>query len=57
MNGAVTFEELKSRGEKAVRAGHLEEAQDLFDQALTWAREQGEQPQVDLLLTQRVQCV
>jgi len=57
MNGAVTFEELKSRGEKAVRAGHLEEAQDLFDQALTWAREQGEQPQVDLGICNRAAVV
>lgn len=57
MNGAVTFEELKSRGEKAVRAGQLEEAQDLFDQALTWAREQGEQPQVDLGICNRAAVV
>jgi len=57
MNGAMTFEELKSRGEKAVRAGQLEEAQDLFDQALTWAREQGEQPQVDLGICNRAAVV
>lgn len=57
MNGAVTFEELKSRGEKAVRAGQLEEARDLFDQALTWAREQGEQPQVDLGICNRAAVV
>jgi tetratricopeptide (TPR) repeat protein len=57
MNGAVTFEELKSRGEKAVRAGQLEEAQALFDQALTWAREQGEQPQVDLGICNRAAVV
>jgi len=57
MSGAVTFEELKSRGEKAVRAGRLEEAQALFDQALTWAREQGEQPQVDLGICNRAAVV
>lgn len=57
MSGAVTFEELKSRGEKAVRAGQLEEAQVLFDQALTWAREQGEQPQVDLGICNRAAVV
>jgi tetratricopeptide (TPR) repeat protein len=57
MSGAVTFEELKSRGEKAVRAGQLEEAQALFDQALTWAREQGEQPQVDLGICNRAAVV
>ena len=57
MSGAMTFEELKSRGEKAVRAGQLEEAQALFDQALTWAREQGEQPQVDLGICNRAAVV
>ena len=57
MSSAVTFEELKSRGEKAVRAGQLEEARDLFDQALAWAREQGEQPQVDLGICNRAAVV
>jgi tetratricopeptide (TPR) repeat protein len=47
MNGC-TFEELRSLGEKAVHAGHLEEAEVLFDQALAWAREHGEPWQIDL---------
>ncbi|HEV2855298.1 MAG TPA: hypothetical protein VHC97_21060 [Thermoanaerobaculia bacterium] len=47
MNG-VTFEELRSLGEKAVHAGHLEEAEAFFDQALRWAEGQDESWQVDL---------
>jgi tetratricopeptide (TPR) repeat protein len=43
-----TFEELRSLGEKAVRAGHLEEAEVLFEQALSWAEEHGEPWQIDL---------
>jgi tetratricopeptide (TPR) repeat protein len=44
----VTFEELRSRGERAVRLGKLEEAETHFDQAVDWAREHGEPRQVDL---------
>lgn len=57
MTSAVTFEELRSRGEKAVRAGQLEEAQACFDQALAWAREHGGQPQVDLGICNRAAVV
>jgi tetratricopeptide (TPR) repeat protein len=53
----VTFEELRSRGEKAVRSGQLEEAQVHFDQALAWAHEHGEQPQVDLGICNRAAVV
>ncbi|HEX6903188.1 MAG TPA: hypothetical protein VF789_25950 [Thermoanaerobaculia bacterium] len=42
------FEDLRSRGERAVHAGQLEEAETLFSQALEWAREHGEAQQVDL---------
>lgn len=52
-----TFEELRSLGEKAVRSGQLQEAQACFDQALAWAREHGEQPQIDLGLCNRAAVV
>ncbi len=42
------FEELRGRGEKAVHAGQLEEAESFFSQALDWAREHGELSQIDL---------
>ncbi|HEY9421583.1 MAG TPA: tetratricopeptide repeat protein [Thermoanaerobaculia bacterium] len=42
------FEELRGRGEKAVHAGQLEEAEACFSQALDWAREHGEPWQIDL---------
>jgi tetratricopeptide (TPR) repeat protein len=48
-----TFEELRSRGEEAVRAGRLAEAEELLDQSLRWAHEQGEPWQVDLGLCNR----
>jgi len=52
MTSAVTFEELKNRGEKAVRSGQLEEAQACFDQALAWAREHlGERLSVERMAT------
>jgi tetratricopeptide (TPR) repeat protein len=57
MTSGVTFEELRGRGEKAVRAGRLEEAQGCFDQALAWAREHGGQPQVDLGICNRAAVV
>src|SRR5947209_928018 len=43
-----TFEELKNRGEEAVLAGRLEEAEELLSQALRWALEHGEPWQVDV---------
>jgi tetratricopeptide (TPR) repeat protein len=52
-----TFEELRSQGEKAVRSGQLEEAGVFFDRALAWAREHGEQPQIDLGLCNRAAVV
>ncbi|HEY3568513.1 MAG TPA: hypothetical protein VGP73_11320, partial [Thermoanaerobaculia bacterium] len=52
-----TFEELRSLGEKAVRSGQLDAAQSYFDQALAWAREHGEQPQIDLGLCNRAAVV
>jgi tetratricopeptide (TPR) repeat protein len=45
-----SFEELKARGEEAVLAGRLEEAEDLLVQAQRWALEQGEPWQVDVAL-------
>lgn len=45
---ASTFEELRSLGEKAVHAGHLEEAETFFDQAFSWAQEHGEPWQAEL---------
>jgi tetratricopeptide (TPR) repeat protein len=43
-----TFEELRSRGEEAIRAGRLTDAEELYDRSLCWAREQGEPWQIDL---------
>lgn len=42
------FEELRDRGAQAVEAGHLEEAESLFQEALAWARTNGNQRQLDL---------
>lgn len=47
------FEELRDLGETAVEAGHLEEAEVLFEQALAWAREHGEPWQIDLGICNR----
>jgi len=42
------FEDLKSRGDDAVRAGRLEEGEELLGQAVRWAVENGEPWQVDV---------
>lgn len=47
------FEDLRSRGEEAIRTGQLTEAEDLYERALLWARESGEPWQVDLGLCNR----
>lgn len=47
------FEELRHRGQQAVEAGRLEEAAALFDQALSRARQHGEQRLVDLAVCNR----
>jgi tetratricopeptide (TPR) repeat protein len=47
------FEELRDRGAQAVEAGHLEEAESLFEQALAWAREHGDARQIDLAVCNR----
>jgi tetratricopeptide (TPR) repeat protein len=47
------FEELRSRGEKAIQAGRLEEAESLLDQALAWARAQSEPRLIDLAVCNR----
>jgi tetratricopeptide (TPR) repeat protein len=47
------FEELRSRGARAVESGRLEEAADLFERALEWAQEHGDVRQVDLALCNR----
>jgi tetratricopeptide (TPR) repeat protein len=52
MNGR-TFEELRDLGEAAVQAGRLEEAEGLFDQALSLAQEHGEPCQIDLGICNR----
>src|SRR5215210_431885 len=52
MNGR-TFEELRDLGEAAVQAGRLEEADGLFDQALSLAQEHGEPCQIDLGICNR----
>jgi tetratricopeptide (TPR) repeat protein len=49
----AAFEELRSRGERAIQAGHLEEAAEILDQALAWAREQGDQRLEDLAVCNR----
>lgn len=49
----AAFEELRSRGERAIQAGHLEEAQEILEQALAWAREQGDQRLEDLAVCNR----
>ena len=43
-----TFEELRSLGEEAIRAGRLAEAEALYERALRWAQEDGEPWQIDL---------
>lgn len=48
-----TFEELRDLGEEAVQAGRLEEAEALFDQALSWAQEHGDAWQIDLGICNR----
>jgi tetratricopeptide (TPR) repeat protein len=45
---ADTFEELRKRGEEAIRAGRLPEAESLYEQSLRWALEHGEPWQIDL---------
>jgi tetratricopeptide (TPR) repeat protein len=49
----AAFEELRSRGERAIQAGHLEEAAEILEQALVWAREQGDQRLEDLAVCNR----
>src|SRR5882724_13631494 len=47
------FEDLRSRGEEAIRKGKLVEAGDLYESALIWAQENGEPWQIDLGLCNR----
>ena len=47
------FEDLRSRGAQAVESGRIEEAAALFESALAWARENGDDHQVDLALCNR----
>lgn len=47
------FEELRGQGAQAVEAGHLQAAESLFEQALAWAREHGDAPQIDLAVCNR----
>lgn len=49
----LTFEELRDRGAEAIDTGHIEEAEGLFDRALVWAREHGDERQIDLALCNR----
>lgn len=49
----AAFEELRSRGEREIQAGRLEEAAEILDQALAWVREQGDQRLVDLAVCNR----
>jgi tetratricopeptide (TPR) repeat protein len=49
----AAFEELRSRGEKAIQAGRLDEAEALLDQALAWARAQGDPRLIDLAVCNR----
>lgn len=49
----AAFEELRLRGFQAVEAGHLEEAEQLLEEALAWARQSGEPNLVDLALCNR----
>ena len=51
--GSPRFEELRSRGQRAVEAGRLEEAAGLYEQALDWASREGDNRQVDLVLCNR----
>lgn len=54
MEGIPTaFEELRLRGFQAVEAGRLEEAEQLYEQALAWARQYGDPNLVDLALCNR----
>ncbi len=49
----TAFEELRVRGAQAIEAGRLEEAEQLFEQALSWARQNGDANLVDLALCNR----
>ncbi len=51
--GSPRFEELRSRGQRAVEAGRLEEAAGCVEQALDWASREGDNRQVDLVLCNR----
>lgn len=52
-----TFEDLRGRGQRAVEAGRLDEAEELYTLALEWAREHGDNRQVDLALCNRAAVV
>jgi tetratricopeptide (TPR) repeat protein len=43
----MDFENLKDRWQRAIEAGQLEEAETIIEQACRWAREQGDDRQVD----------
>jgi tetratricopeptide (TPR) repeat protein len=47
------FEELRTRGAQAVEAGHLEEAEALFEEALAWASSHGDPRLIDLAVCNR----
>jgi tetratricopeptide (TPR) repeat protein len=49
----IEFDELRSRGQRAVEAGRLAEAEEAFDRALAWARQHGTDRQADLALCNR----
>lgn len=48
------LEELKDRGARAIEAGRLEEAEELFEKALELTRKYGEPHQIDLAVCNRV---
>lgn len=50
MHEVDRFEELRNRGDAAVRLGQLEEAEQIFAEALDWTRERGDERLEDLAL-------
>src|SRR5215210_3997855 len=47
------FDDLRERGVQAIEAGRIEEAAVLFNGALAWAREHGDDRQIDLAVCNR----
>lgn len=53
MEKALGFEDLRERGARAVKAGRVEEALEIFGRCLAWAQENGDDDQIDLAVCNR----